>query len=242
MADYLAEFGRQHEGDPRIVIVTKENGGISSALNAALERATGDYVGMLDHDDLLDRRCIEAFSRALEENGFPDAVYSDEDKVNARGEHFELYCKPSFSPELLLTQMYLCHFTIFRTEAVKRVGGLRTEMDGAQDFDLALRLLPELAQRRPPAAAVLPLAGVERVDRAHHRRQAVGAGCGGAGPGRSSRADLRRRLRRPERGARAERGAPAGGGRSGRVGDHPDHRHAERRRHRHASSTTPCTP
>ena len=144
VADYLAEFGRQHESDPRIVIVTKENGGISSALNAALERATGDYVGMLDHDDLLDRRCIEAFSRALEENGFPDAVYSDEDKVNARGEHFELYCKPSFSPELLLTQMYLCHFTIFRTDAVKRVGGLRTEMDGAQDFDLALRLLPEL--------------------------------------------------------------------------------------------------
>jgi GT2 family glycosyltransferase len=145
VADYLAEFGRRHEGDPRIVIVTKDNGGISSALNAALERATGEYVGMLDHDDLLDRRCIEAFSRALEESGSPDAVYSDEDKVNARGEHFELYCKPSFSPELLLTQMYLCHFTIFRTDAVRRVGGLRTEMDGAQDFDLALRLLPELS-------------------------------------------------------------------------------------------------
>ncbi len=145
VADYLEDFGRQHEGDPRIVILTKENGGISSALNSALERATGDYVGMLDHDDLLDRRCIDAFSRALQDNGFPDAIYSDEDKVNARGEHFELYCKPSFSPELLLTQMYLCHFTIFRTDAVKRVGGLRTEMDGAQDFDLALRLLPELS-------------------------------------------------------------------------------------------------
>jgi len=144
VTEYLAEFGRQHAGDSRIVIVTKENGGISSALNAALERATGDYVGMLDHDDLLDRRCIDAFSNALEDNDFPDAVYSDEDKVNARGEHFELYCKPSFSPELLLTQMYLCHFTIFRTEAVNRIGGLRTEMDGAQDFDLALRLLPEL--------------------------------------------------------------------------------------------------
>ena len=144
VAQYLGEFSAQHAGDDRIVIVTKENGGISSALNAALERATGDYVGMLDHDDLLDPRCIDAFSRALEENDFPDAVYSDEDKVSARGEHFELYCKPSFSPELLLTQMYLCHFTIFRTEAVKRIGGLRSEMDGAQDFDLALRLLPEL--------------------------------------------------------------------------------------------------
>ena len=146
VAEYLAAFAQQHEGDARIVLVRKENGGISSALNAALELATGDYVGMLDHDDILDRRCIDAFSRALEENAFPDAVYSDEDKVNPRGEHYELYAKPGFSPELLLTQMYLCHFTIFRTEAVKAVGGLRTEMDGAQDFDLALRLLPTLAR------------------------------------------------------------------------------------------------
>jgi GT2 family glycosyltransferase len=71
-------------------------------------------------------------------------VYSDEDKINPRGEHFELYCKPDFSPELLLTQMYLCHFTIFKRDLVTKVGGLRTEMDGGQDFDLALRLLPNL--------------------------------------------------------------------------------------------------
>jgi GT2 family glycosyltransferase len=77
-------------------------------------------------------------------NHHPDAVYSDEDKISPRGEHFELYCKPSFSPELLLTQMYLCHFTAFRREQVAAVGGLRTSMDGAQDFDLALRLLPQL--------------------------------------------------------------------------------------------------
>ena len=142
--DFLDEFLETHADDPRIEVVRKPNGGISSALNAALERATGEYVGMLDHDDVLDRRCIEAFSQAIEKNGHPDAVYSDEDKVDAKGEHFELYCKPDFSPELLLTQMYLCHFTVFRTASVKEVGGLRTEMDGAQDFDLALRLLPQL--------------------------------------------------------------------------------------------------
>ena len=142
--DYLAAFAADHRGDDRVIVLTKENGGISSALNAALERATGEYVGMLDHDDLLDPRCLDSFSKALEANRFPDAVYSDEDKVSVRGEHFELYCKPDFSPELLLTQMYLCHFTIFRTEQVKAVGGLRTEMDGGQDFDLALRLLPSL--------------------------------------------------------------------------------------------------
>ena len=142
--DYLDEFMEAHADDPRIEVVTKPNGGISSALNAALERTTGEYVGMLDHDDVLERRCIEAFSQAIEQHGHPDAVYSDEDKVDAKGEHFELYCKPDFSPELLLTQMYLCHFTVFRTDSVKEAGGLRTEMDGAQDFDLALRLLPQL--------------------------------------------------------------------------------------------------
>jgi hypothetical protein len=99
---------------------------------------------MLDHDDALDPRCIETFSRVVERNGHPDAVYSDENKINPRGEHFELYCKPDFSPELLLTQTYLCHFTVFNRELVNAAGGLRTEMDGGQDFDLALRLLPSL--------------------------------------------------------------------------------------------------
>lgn len=146
VSEFLAAFADEHAGDPRIIMVSKPNGGISSALNTALERATGEYVGMLDHDDVLDRRCVEAFSLAIEQAGHPDCVYSDEDKVNPRGEHFELYCKPDFSPELLLTQMYLCHFTVFRTEDVKAVGGLRTEMDGAQDFDLALRLLPQLGR------------------------------------------------------------------------------------------------
>ena len=143
---YLQEFAEVHRGDDRIVLVDKENGGISSALNSALARATGRYVGMLDHDDLLESRCIDSFSKALEANGFPDAIYSDEDKVDFKGEHFELYCKPNFSPELLLTQMYLCHFTVFRRDQVVAVGGLRSEMDGAQDFDLALRLLPQLAR------------------------------------------------------------------------------------------------
>lgn len=141
---YLSEFADAHSADDRIVVLHKENGGISSALNAALERSSGEYVGMLDHDDVLDPRCIDAFARAVEDNQFPEAVYSDEDKIDVRGRHFELYCKPDFSPELLLTQMYLCHFTIYRRDLVINVGGLRSEVDGAQDFDLALRLLPAL--------------------------------------------------------------------------------------------------
>lgn len=142
----LDAFAAAAVDDPRVIVLRQRNGGISSALNAGLAAATGDYVGMLDHDDRLDPRCIEEFGRAVEEHDLPDAVYSDEDKIDERGQHFELYCKPTFSPELLLSQMYLCHFTVFRRADMVEVGGLRPSMDGAQDFDLALRLLPRMGR------------------------------------------------------------------------------------------------
>ncbi len=142
--DYLAELNTQN--NPQITILTNPNGGISAAINAGLVKSTGEYFGMLDHDDRLDPRCIEEFSKAIEQHNHPAAIYSDEDKINTNNEHSELYCKPDFSPELLLTQMYLCHFTIWKTKMVKEIDGLRSDMDGAQDFDLALRLLPQLTK------------------------------------------------------------------------------------------------
>lgn len=140
----------EQEADPRIVIVRGANGGIAAACNRGLERITTDHFGWLDHDDALNPRAIELFSAIIEQRaqqGEPTLViYSDEDKIDGRGRHFELYCKPDFSPELLLTQMYLCHFTAFDTAAVRALGGFRSSMDGAQDFDLALRLLPQLTR------------------------------------------------------------------------------------------------
>jgi glycosyltransferase involved in cell wall biosynthesis len=156
--NYLDQFKEQHANDPRIKVLTKPNGGISSAINHSLANSTGQYIGMLDHDDTLDPRCISTFTQVILENKNPDAVYSDEDKIDSKGNHFELYCKPNFSPELLLTQMYLCHFTTFKRDQVNSVGGLRTEMDGAQDFDLALRLLPNLTQQHAKVIHIpLPL-------------------------------------------------------------------------------------
>ena len=149
---YLDQFKEQHANDPRIKVLTKPNGGISSAINHSLQHATGQYIGMLDHDDTLDPRCISTFTQVILENKNPDVVYSDEDKIDSKGNHSELYCTPDFSPELLLTQMYLCHFTTFKRDQVNAVGGLRSEMDGAQDFDLALRLLPTLTE---PTAKVI---------------------------------------------------------------------------------------
>jgi len=144
---YLDDFTQRHVDDPRVIVIRGENGGISAAQNRALEKVTTEYFGWLDHDDQLNARAIELMSATIEaSNTPPQVVYSDEDKIDAKGEHFELYCKPDFSPELLLTQMYLCHFTVFHTDLVRAYGGFRSEMDGAQDFDLALRLLPELVE------------------------------------------------------------------------------------------------
>jgi len=144
---YLTHFAEEHATDSRVIVLRGENGGISAAQNAALELVSTEYFGWLDHDDQLNPRAIELMSGVIEATAKPpQVVYSDEDKIDSKGEHFELYCKPDFSPELLLTQMYLCHFTVFRVDLVREHGGFRSEMDGAQDFDLALRLLPELEQ------------------------------------------------------------------------------------------------
>ena len=139
----LESFAHHHASDLRVSVIRKANGGIASAMNAGLAEARTTHFGWLDHDDALDPRCLATFSAALAE-GDVDVVYSDEDKIDAQGRHFELYAKPGFSPELLLTQMYLCHFTVFPTERTRAIGGFQSRMDGAQDFDVALRLLPNL--------------------------------------------------------------------------------------------------
>ncbi len=145
VCEYLDRFEAHHADDPRVTVIRNTNAGISAAQNRALDHVTTEYFGWLDHDDQLNPRAIELMSVAIEGSSSPpQVVYSDEDKIDSKGEHFELYCKPGFSPELLLTQMYLCHFTVFLTDLVRRHQGFRSEMDGAQDFDLALRLLPEL--------------------------------------------------------------------------------------------------
>lgn len=135
------------ERDPRIVLHEREtNGHIVRASNDALARSTGDWIVLLDHDDLLEPEALASIATAIAEA--PDAgyVYSDEDKVDESGSRFGEFRKPIWSPERLRHQMYLGHLSALRRDLVLEVGGFREGFDGSQDHDLALRVT-ELGDR-----------------------------------------------------------------------------------------------
>jgi len=133
-------------GDERIVIKRLEkNLGIGGASNAALALATGEFVGLLDNDDVLTRDALlEVAQRIDTEN--PDLIYSDEDKLDERGVNVEPYFKSDYSPDYLLCNNYLCHFSVLRRQLFLDIGGFQPGFDGAQDFDLMLRAV-ERARR-----------------------------------------------------------------------------------------------
>lgn len=126
--------------DARVRIVECErNGGISAASNAALALASGEFVGFLDHDDELHPLALYYVVEALNRGPELDLIYTDEDKIDAEGNRFDPHFKPDWNPELLESQNYLAHFCVYRRTLVDALGGLRSECDGSQDYDLALR-------------------------------------------------------------------------------------------------------
>lgn len=130
--------------DPRIRVFHRpEQGGISAACNSAAEMATGDYLALLDHDDLLAPNALAHVCEALDRNSKADLIYSDEDKVDRRGRRYEPFFKPDWSPDLLLSENYICHLLVLRHDLVKRLGGFHSDCDGSQDYDLILRAVRE---------------------------------------------------------------------------------------------------
>lgn len=128
-------------GDPRITIVDRPgSSGISDATNAALAVADGEYVTFLDHDDELKPHALAQVARWLDADPDLDVVYSDEDKLDTDGSLYDPHIKPDWSPDQLTTQNYVCHLLVARRSLVEKIGGLRREFDGSQDFDLILRL------------------------------------------------------------------------------------------------------
>lgn len=121
-----------------------ENGGISENTNRAYEMATGEFVGLLDHDDVLAPNAlyemVSAINSVEPEMRTKAMLYSDEDKIDENGEnHFYPHFKLDFNLEYLRTNNYICHFLVVSNELARNVGGWRKEFDGAQDYDFILR-------------------------------------------------------------------------------------------------------
>ncbi|MDY5232861.1 MAG: glycosyltransferase [Faecalicoccus sp.] len=117
----------------------EENYGISGNMNGALSLATGDYVALYDHDDLLTPDALYEVVKALQDYPY-DIVYTDEDKLdNDRKELIDPHFKPDFSIDLLRSQNYICHFLVVNKTIVDEIGGLHSEYDGSQDLDYVLR-------------------------------------------------------------------------------------------------------
>lgn len=138
MRDILSGYTKT---DKRIrVIEVPENKGIAENTNRALAAAAGDFIGLLDHDDLLAPDALYCVADALARDAKIDAVYTDEDKVNTDlTEHFQPNFKPDFNLDLLRSNNYITHFFVVRRAIADAVGGFRSDFDGAQDYDFIFR-------------------------------------------------------------------------------------------------------
>ncbi len=119
----------------------EKNLGISGNTNACIEMATGDYIALFDHDDLLSPTALYEVMKAICEQD-ADYVYTDEATFESPDMRkiITLHFKPDFAPDNLLANNYICHFSVFSARLLKRVGGFRSEYDGSQDHDMILRL------------------------------------------------------------------------------------------------------
>ena len=117
-----------------------KNLGISNNSNTSLEICNGEFLVLLDHDDELSPSALYEVAKALNDKPDLDFIYSDKDKISQNGKRFGPLFKPDWSPDVMLSANYVTHLCAIRTDLVKRLGGFRSETDGAQDWDLFLRI------------------------------------------------------------------------------------------------------
>ncbi len=135
------EFMKKYLEDKRIVYkVIGENKGISGNTNEALKLATGDYIALLDHDDLLPKFSLYEIVKRINENPEVEFIYTDEDKIESLNQpRYGVFFKPDFSPYTLNSANYICHFSIFKKELMEKIGGFDSNYDGSQDWDIVAR-------------------------------------------------------------------------------------------------------
>lgn len=118
----------------------KENKGISFNTNEALAMASGEFIMLSDHDDIVTKDAVYEIVKAINKDETTDIVYTDEDKITMDGKnYFEPNMKPDFNLDFLRSSNYICHIFVVRKSIMDAIGGFRSEFDGAQDFDLILR-------------------------------------------------------------------------------------------------------
>lgn len=139
---FVGEICKKYaDGDKRIKYEKLEkNLGISENTNACIRMATGEYIALFDHDDLLHPSALYEVMRAICEHG-ADFIYTDENTFSEEPrDAYNPHFKPDFSPDTLRSYNYICHLSVFSRELLDSVGYFRSEYDGSQDYDLILRL------------------------------------------------------------------------------------------------------
>lgn len=141
---------RHHESEePRIKVVWRaENGHICRASNSALALAGGEFIALIDQDDLLAPHALFCVARAIADNPNVALIYSDEDKITCSGRRYDPHFKCAFNRELLLTQNSVSHLGVYRRDIVVELGGFREGYEGSQDWDLALRMARNVTTER----------------------------------------------------------------------------------------------
>ena len=139
----LAEFLKEYmDKDPRIRLINDTPGplGIADNTNQAMKHAKGDFLVLGDHDDRFEPNALFECVKMLNEKGYADVLYSDEDKIDSSGRKFFMpHFKPDFNIDLLRGTNYICHMFVFSKRLADKVGGFRHDYDGSQDYDLILR-------------------------------------------------------------------------------------------------------
>lgn len=129
--------------DTRIKVVeVGHNEGISANTNIAVEASRGEYIAFLDHDDVLHPCALHSVVETLQTDDKPGLIYSDEDKITPASDfYFAPHFKPAWSPDLMKNVNYINHLSVIRADFARKIGGLRPAFDGAQDYDLLLRII-----------------------------------------------------------------------------------------------------
>lgn len=140
--EYIKEMLDEYaQKDKRVKIkYLDENKGIAGNTQECYHMATGDYIGLFDHDDLLEPNALYEVVKAVNEDRTIDFIYTDEDKINEKSTHrFDPHFKQDFAIDTFRSYNYICHFSVFRKDLMDSIGGFRDGFNGSQDYDIILR-------------------------------------------------------------------------------------------------------